>query len=183
MTIRLRKVTPNDLEMVMNWRMMPEVTKYMYTDPVLTLEDQRKWYETTSQSDTETYWIIELLEGAVPVGLISVNFIDRRNQHCAWAYYIADERARGKGLGTLLECNMYDYVFDRLELNKLWCEVFSFNDKVVQIHQKFGSEVEGEFKEHICKNGQFYDVIRMGITRAKWQSIKATYNYRSIEIQ
>lgn len=175
MSVTLRKIKEEDLEMIMNWRMKPEVTKYMYTDPVLTLEKQKKWFEKIQRSQEDLYWIIEIDEG--PVGLISLNNIDYQNYQCSWAYYIGEDKARGKGLGTILECNIYNYVFDHLKLNKLWCEVFTFNEKVIAIHQKFGSEIEGEFKDHIFKNGVFYNVVRMAITKTKWDRIKSQYTY------
>ena len=42
MSVTLRKVTEGDLEQIMRWRMDPEITRYMNTDPKLTLEGQKK---------------------------------------------------------------------------------------------------------------------------------------------
>ena len=67
-------------------------------------------------------------------------------------------------------------------LNKLCCEVLAFNEKVIQIHEKFGSEIEGVFKQHIFKNNTFLDVVRMGILKEKWDEIKSQYEYRKIPI-
>ncbi|MCM3683415.1 UDP-4-amino-4,6-dideoxy-N-acetyl-beta-L-altrosamine N-acetyltransferase [Mesobacillus subterraneus] len=179
----LRQVRESDLEMIMNWRMSPEVTKYMYTDPKLTIEDQQNWFKKINlNNDNEKYWIIEL-ENGIPVGLMSVNNIDYRNQQASWAYYIASLEARGKGLGRILECNMYDYIFDTLGLNKLWCEVFEFNEKVIQIHEKFGSKIEGRLVDHIYKNGEFFNVIRMGIRRNEWEQLKGNMEYKKILIE
>ena len=36
MSITLREIREEDLEMIMNWRMDPEVTRYMNTNPRLT---------------------------------------------------------------------------------------------------------------------------------------------------
>lgn len=182
MTVKLRKINENDLEMVMNWRMLPDVTKYMYTNPKLTIENQKKWYEKSLISKTDKYWIIQLEDG-VDVGLLSLNYIDMQNKQCAWAYYLADMRARGKGLGRILECNIYNYVFEKMNLNKLWCEVFKFNDKVISIHEKFGSKIEGEFKDHILKNGEFHDVVRLAIRKPEWEEIKANYQYGKLIIE
>lgn len=40
--LELKKIGYEDLENVMTWRMLPEVTKYMFSDPVLTVENQKK---------------------------------------------------------------------------------------------------------------------------------------------
>ncbi|MBD1221296.1 UDP-4-amino-4,6-dideoxy-N-acetyl-beta-L-altrosamine N-acetyltransferase [Virgibacillus halodenitrificans] len=183
MSAILRKVVEEDLEMIMKWRISSEVTKYMYSDPELTIEKQRKWYkEIMENQQFEKYWVIQLDSG-VPVGLISINNIDYVNQHASWAYYLGNIEAKGKGLARILECNIYDYAFNNLNLNKLWCEVLEFNEKVVQMHEKFGSKIEGKFKEHIYKNGEYHNIIRMAILNEEWDRKKRDTDYIKISIE
>jgi UDP-4-amino-4,6-dideoxy-N-acetyl-beta-L-altrosamine N-acetyltransferase len=183
MSCRLRLMRESDLELVMQWRMRPEVTRYMYTDPQLTLDDQRRWFERVSRSERDRVWIIELLEGQRPVGVLSLSEIDRVNSRCSWAYYLGDTEVRGAGLAKSLELNVYAYVFDTLGLNKLCCEVFSFNDRVVALHEKFGSKVEGVMRQHICKNGEYFDVVRMGMLRSDWLAARERWRYTPLEIE
>ena len=60
MSLRLRKIKECDLENIINWRMMPEVTNYMYTNPILDLEKQKIWFSKIQKSDKDLYWIIEI---------------------------------------------------------------------------------------------------------------------------
>lgn len=179
--LRLRKIKESDLENIIKWRMMPEVTKYMYTDPILDLEKQILWFNEIQNSKKDIYWIIEIDNTAI--GVISINDIDQINKRCKWGYYIGDMSFRGRGVARLLECNVYDYVFNNLKLNKLCGEVLEFNDRVVRIHEKFGSEVEGILRDHIYKNNKFYNVVIMGITAEKWKEIKGDYIYEKIDIE
>lgn len=181
MALELVKINKDDLELIMTWRMKPEVTRYMYTEPVLTMDTQLKWFDFIQENDNAKYWIIKF--DGVKIGLINICDIDYKNKRCSWAYYIGDTSFRGKGIATLLECNIYDYVFDCLNLNKLCCEVFTFNEKVISIHEKFGSVVEGTLKQHIYKNGEFFDIVIMGITKDKWEHAKSNYNYEQILIE
>lgn len=183
MSYRLRLLREADLETVMHWRMRPEVTRYMYTDPQLTLDEQRRWFDRMSRSERDRVWIIELLEGARAVGVLSLSEIDRVNSRCSWAYYLGDTEVRGAGLAKSLELNVYAYVFDTLALNKLCCEVFSFNDRVVALHEKFGSKVEGVMRQHICKNGEYFDVVRMGMLRSDWLAAREGWRYTPVEIE
>ncbi|PTV93027.1 hypothetical protein C8C76_1568 [Halanaerobium saccharolyticum] len=180
MKIKLRKIKEDDLEMIMNWRMDPNITKYMYTDPDITLEEQKKWFKKVSNDDTCLYWVINA--DGEDIGLINLYEIDNKNQRCGWAYYIANLDYRGKGLAKSLELNLYKFVFETLKLNKLWCEVFSFNNKVVRLHKIYGSEVEGVLKEHIYKNGEFHDIVKMSILKEKWPEITKKYNFNDIKI-
>ena len=183
MSYRLRLLRDTDLETVMLWRMKPEVTRYMYTDPQLTLDGQRQWLQRLQQSDRDQVWIIELLDGARPVGLLSLTEIDRVNGRCSWAYYLGESDVRGAGLARSLELNVYAWVFEVLGLNKLCCEVLDFNDRVVALHEKFGSQVEGRLRQHICKNGQFHDVIRMAMLRSDWPAVRERFHPTPVEIE
>ena len=161
--------------------MMPEVTQFMYTDPVITDESQKIWFRSIEYNDKVLYWIITF--DNVDIGLLSITKIDYNNKRCDWAYYIADSQFQGKGIGRNLECNIYDFVFYTLELNKLCCEVMSNNYRVVEIHQHFGSSVEGKRVEHIWKDDECFDIYEMAITKSKWDQIKSSYTYEKIEIE
>lgn len=183
MACRLRNVREDDLEMVREWRMLPEITRYMYTDPQITAEDQQRWFAHVIASPRDRVWIIELIDGDIPVGLMSLTDIDHTHRRACWAYYIADERARGKGLAKSLEINIYRYVFEQLGFNRLWCEVLAFNDRVVSIHEKFGSKVEGVLRQHICKGGDVHDVVRMAVLADDWPEIQEKFACEQIAIE
>jgi UDP-4-amino-4,6-dideoxy-N-acetyl-beta-L-altrosamine N-acetyltransferase len=183
MPCRLRTLRTDDLQRVMTWRMLPEVTRNMYSDPALTMEDQRAWYERTRQDPSCRYWVIELLPSAQPVGVLSLTNIDLTHRRCDWAYYIGEPSARGIGLGKTLECNICDHVFDQLGLHKLCCEVLASNEKVVALHQRFGSVVEGVRRQHIHKGSEFHDVVLMGLLREEWYALRPTLRYTRMTIE
>lgn len=183
MPCTLRLVGPEDLERVMRWRMLPEITRFMYTDPVLTLAHQQRWFERVRNDPSSRHWIIELTPSTQPVGLLSLSDIDLENRRCSWAYYIAEQAGRGIGLAKTLECNLCDHVFEVLDLNKLCCEVLAFNEKVVELHRRFGSQVEGIRRQHIRKSGEFHDVVVMSLLRDDWRALRPTLRYSKITIE
>lgn len=147
--IRLRHLKEKDLEKVMKWRSSEQVTSFMYTDPELNIEKQLEWYKMISSDESKQYWIIVLDDA--DIGVLNLDMIDRINLRCFWGYYIGELTNRGKGVARHLECNIYDYVFLTLKLNKLCGEILDYNKRVVEIHKKFGSEIEGIFRQHIYK--------------------------------
>lgn len=183
MSCRLRLLRESDLETVMRWRMKPEVSQYMYTDPVLTIDGQRRWYDRIRASDRDRVWIIELTDGDRAVGLLSLSEIDRVNSRCSWAYYLGETDVRGAGLARALEMAVYGHVFDTLGLNKLCCEVLASNERVVALHEKFGSRVEGVARQHIRKNGVFLDVVRMGMLAADWPAVRERFKPSAMPIE
>jgi UDP-4-amino-4,6-dideoxy-N-acetyl-beta-L-altrosamine N-acetyltransferase len=118
------------------------------------------------------------------VGLVSLTSINRTNRRCDWAYYLGSPNVRGKGIGKSVELNVLAFVFETLALNKLCCEVFVSNQKVISIHEKFGSVVEGTRREQIHKNGEFHDIVEMGILRNDWErNVKGAFEYTAARIE
>lgn len=180
MNIYLRKMNHNDLEKVMNWRMKPEVTQFMYTDPVLNMEIQEKWYEEIKKKG-DKYWI--LVCDNVDIGVIILLNIDTEKKICGWAHYIGELQYRGKKIMPLIEYNIYDYVFDILNLEKLTCEFVEENQRAFDIHLKCGSKVEEKLYDNVLKNGIKYDVVRVAITKNDWREIKENHQYEKITIE
>ena len=181
MKLEFCKLSEEHLGMVRNWRISPEVSGSMYTDPKITPEHQKKWYEEIKKDPTKKYWIVGL--NGEYVGVVCLLNIDLINKRCLWAYYLGETSARGKGVGKQIELNILSYVFDDLKLNKLCYEVLAFNDLVVKIHQKYGAKIEGVLRQHIYKNGEFYDVIVMGILKEEWDKIKEKMEFTKIRIE
>lgn len=176
-TYNCRKLTVDDLEMVMNWRMLPEITKFMNTDPVLTIEAQRLWYDKMSAGDFY-YWIIEV--DRIPCGLINLADIDKINKRCTWGYYIAEKKLRSFELAMSLEMSLYDYVFDKIGLNKITGESFCINT-AIKIHELCGCITEGVLKQHILKNGQYFDVTIQSMFAETWSNIRNNLEYQKID--
>ena len=181
MKVKFIKLTVKHLEMVRNWRNSPEVSKYMCTDQYISEEDQVYWFNQIEEDSSKAYWVI-IMDGK-PVGVVNIYNIDNLNKRCYWAYYLADLSVRGKGLGRLIELNILSYVFEKLEFNKLYCEVLDFNDIVVKIHQKYGSKIEGNLRGHIYKEGKFHDMVCMGILKEEWNELKKEFDFQKIEIE
>lgn len=166
--ITLRDVSPADRDLMLAWRNLPEVAAYMYSDHVITPEEHGRWFARMLTDETVKYWII--VQDGRDAGVANLAAIDRRNSRCSWAFYLADPATRGKGAGGFVEYQVLSYVFDGLGLNKLCCEVLAFNEQVVSLHQRFGFQQEGLFRQHIVKKGEKLDVVALALLRSDWDS-------------
>ena len=178
--IEFCKIKEENLEMIRNWRNSPDVSKYMYTNDYITENQQIEWFKRVQDDPTKIFWLIKVNDNYV--GVVNLYNIDMRNKRCYWAYYLADLSVRGKGLGKLIELNILNYVFKNLGFNKLCCEVLSFNDIVIKIHQKYGSKIEGNFRKHIYKDGKFHNIVCMGILKEEWEDIKKSRDFQIVKI-
>lgn len=178
MAITLRKVSEDDLEMIMNWRMSETVTKYMNTNPKLTLEGQKKWLESLERNENVRNWIIEV-EG-VPAGLINLADIDWNNRTTSWGYYIGEEDLRSLKLAISLEMSLYDYCFDVLGFTEVHSEVFKLNEGVWKLHTACGCKIVKEVPGEVEKEGVAYDIVHLSIERDEWFKIRENKKYEKI---
>lgn len=178
MSTTLRKIREEDLEMIMNWRMDPDVTKYLNTNPTLTLEGQKKWLSAIKSDKFSKHWLIE--KDCIPVGIIQLININWEEKTASWGYYIGEKKARSLDLAISLEMSLYDYVFDVLELQELNNEVFSLNSGVIKLHIACGNKVVKEVIGEIEKDGVLYDITHLSICKDKWNSIREGKKYQKI---
>lgn len=170
--IQLQPVEKEDLELIRSWRNSSEVSAYMYTEKKITKEEQETWFKKISDDSTSRYWLIEF-EGK-KLGLASLTGINKTFNSCYWAFYLGDTSVRGAGIGAKVEYRVLTYVFEELKLNKLRCEVFAFNDKVINMHEKFGFRREAYYRQHSLKNGKYEDVVGLALLRAEWEQLKGS---------
>lgn len=179
--ISIRKINKTDLGKIMHWRMSADVTQYMFTDPYLTLEQQIKWFNEIECCNTCKYWIIDV--NNVDIGVLGLEKIDFVNKRCSWNWYIGETSYRGLGIAQQIQFNVYDYVFNKLKLNRLYSEVLTVNERNLNAYKKCGYIEEGILKEHIIKDGISYDVTICGITKSIWEAIKGNYLYNPIAFE
>lgn len=175
MDVKLLKVREDNLEQIMEWRMRPDITRYMNTDPELTLDGQKLWYYQIKDNPTQRHWVIYVDD--VPSGVMQLFDIDSKNKHCSWGYYVANSTVRSLQLAVNLEWNLYDYVFDHLQLHKLCSETFVENKYVTKLHKLCGSRQDGVMRQHICKNGEYHDISIYSILADEWYEKRQSLSY------
>jgi len=181
LNLRLTPLAEKHLETVRHWRASEEVSRFMFTDPVLTPDGQRAWFRSQVLGNpTALWWILEAEAG--PIGLVNVTGIDRLNGRCEWGYYIGDPSLRGKGIGTRIARTLFDYVFDELRLHRVTTEVLSDNDAGLRLPEKMGCLREGTLRGHILKRGLHRDVVVFGLLSEDWRRIRSGISATPIPI-
>ena len=181
MSVTLRAIQESDLENIMRWRMDEEITKYMNTNPKLTLEGQKKWLASLRENEDVRYWLIEV--DGNPAGVINLTGLTKPDGNLGWAYYVGEKKLRSMKTALALEMSMYDYAFDVLQKNAVYGDIFTLNQGVIALHKLCGCEIVEEKKNHVCKEGVYYDVTFMRMTAENWKQIRESKKYEKIEFE
>lgn len=162
---KLNPMSHKDLDLVLTWRNDPRVRENMYTNHVIMAEEHQKWFEKASR-DPSKRLLMCVDESDVPVGVVTFSDFDPVHKRATWAFYSGESSRRG--VGSEMERLALDYAFETLGLEKLNCEVLSFNMPVVEFHRKHGFQVEGIFRAQYNRDGVLHDVYRLAHFRKAW---------------
>ena len=169
----LRPLQKLDISLFLKWYNDPEITQYMGIYLPLTEINEGKWLEEAAggRNGTQVFFVIEAFENnrANPIGSISLERIDSKNQNAELGIGIGEKKYWDKGYGTEAARLLVDYGFKQLNLHRISSTVFSPNKRSLKMHHKVGFTKEGIRKQAFFKNGQFLDLVVFGLLREDWQ--------------
>ena len=172
--LQFRKMVESDIEKYHSWRNDLDVMKT--TSPSLdlySLEETRQFVENVILNSTSSKsYIIEEKEGNTAIGVTSLIHIDTKNRNAECIIDIGEQEYWGKGYGTEALQLLLAYAFLELNLHRVSLRVFSFNEKAIHIYYKLGFEKEGVIRESLYRNGEWHDIITMGILKSEYMSNK-----------
>ena len=174
--IKFLKLQEEHLEMVLAWRIKPEISQYLLTDVQNDMEKQYQWFDRISKDDTYRYWIIAYQD--IPIGLINLSEIDSKNLRCCAGYYIGELKHRQ--LGAMIPPYLYNYIFQEMKFRKTYGEIFAENETIIKIHEMRGYRQVGVYRDHIFKNDQFHDIILIELLSEIWLKHKKYQSYIAI---
>jgi UDP-4-amino-4,6-dideoxy-N-acetyl-beta-L-altrosamine N-acetyltransferase len=161
----ITKIDENDALQILEIRNEIPIRKNMYTDHEISRDEHFGWIDRLRDREDIKFFAV-LFDGEI-VGGVSLSNINTAHKRADWAFYLS-ESTHGRGIGAALEYKFVSLAFGQFEIEKLNCEVISFNDRVVKLHEKFGFRVEGVRREHVIRAGQKFDAVLLGITKQEW---------------
>jgi diamine N-acetyltransferase len=78
---------------------------------------------------------------------------------------IGDAASRGRGLGTEAVRLLCDFGFADLNLHRIYLHVFASNSRAIGAYEKAGFVREGLLRQAAYIDGQWVDVVLMGLIR------------------
>jgi UDP-4-amino-4,6-dideoxy-N-acetyl-beta-L-altrosamine N-acetyltransferase len=168
----LRPVSEADRDRLRDWRNLPEVSRYMFTDHVIGAEEHARWFARMRTDETVRYWVIEV--DGHPVGTACLTDIDLRQQRCSWGFYIAAPDVRGRGVGRFAGYTLLCHAFDQLALHEVRCEALDFNERALTMYRGLGFHEDGRLRERVQREGRLRDVVQLSLLAREWTDRRAS---------
>ncbi|SDB16428.1 UDP-4-amino-4,6-dideoxy-N-acetyl-beta-L-altrosamine N-acetyltransferase [Pseudomonas sp. NFACC13-1] len=162
--LAIRKMTANDLDVVLAWRNHPEIRRYMYTQHEISIEEHRTWFERASQDSKKHLLVFEKDEK--PQGFVNITELSSFGV-VDWGFYIAPDAV--KGTGRQLGETVLNYAFNSLKLHKVCGQALAFNERSIKFHYGLGFQQEGTLRDQHYDGENYHAVICFGLLRSEWQ--------------
>ena len=154
-------LSAEEKEMVLGWRNHESIRKWMYSDTIISSKEHANFLSNLITEKNNSYWVAENGD-EIFLGTISLNKIDFKNKHAYIGIY-SNPYNEIKNRGHLLIQCIKNLAFEIAGLHTLKLEVIANNQKAINFYKKSGFNEEGRLKEFVFKDGQWHDVIVMGI--------------------
>jgi RimJ/RimL family protein N-acetyltransferase len=160
----LRPSRAEDTPLMTTWLANPSARHDMLVtrfepDPGLTASAARHCYVICTPQET-------------PIGIMSLDPVDRANGRGEMQKLIGDATCRGKGYGTEATLLWLYFAFEVLNLHKVFVQSLNTNLGNIRLNQRVGMRTEGVLKEHVEKEGSHLDVLLMGVTREEFAALR-----------
>jgi len=154
----------------------PEDTELERADDAITFprsrEQRRAELEAhmrKERTDDSCFLIIETLDGQL-IGNIATFDCDRRVG--TFKYSIVLQRAHwGQGYAREAVTLLLRYYFRELRYQKVTILIYSFNDRSIRFHERFGFIPEGRLRRVVYTHGTHYDELYFGLTTEEFDAL------------
>ena len=158
--VSLFVVEKEDLQQLCDWRNNPDFRKHFREYRELNMAQQEKWFEEKVVKDNTTLMFsIRRNDDDELLGCCGFVYINWVHRHADLSLYIGWKDAYIDSEGYAEEsCRLLlDYGFNELCLNKIWTEIYEFDDKKKALYDKLGFHQDGLLRQNYWYDGKWWD--------------------------
>lgn len=158
----VRKVTEDDLPMVLAWRNHADVRSYMFTQHEIGVDEHRNWFIKASKDPSRCLLLVE--EAGQAIGYVQFSKVE--DGVADWGFYARPDAP--KGTGSKLGAMALNHAFGTLKLHKVCGKAIESNQASIAFHQRLGFTLEGVLRDQQSINGVYHSLHCFGLLSTEW---------------
>lgn len=157
--IYLTTIEEEDLEQLRYWRNLPQFRKYFREYREISKTMQKKWFENIVNNDNTTImFAIRDISTDELLGCCGLCYINWVNRYSDLSLYIGKSESYIDNEGIAEEaCKLlFHYGFGEIGLNKIWTEIYEFDNKKYDLYKKFNFHQDGFLRKQYFYDGKWW---------------------------
>jgi RimJ/RimL family protein N-acetyltransferase len=163
--VTIRPLQLEDLDKLYEWHQDAEIDAWAGWGPRMSRARFLHRYEEVVREPPEDFVLFGVEYGDGLVGYIELAEISRISRRAAIGFVIGEKDVRRHGVATNAVVLMLDYGFSLEDLERIYAEVYPFNQASVRLLEKVGFQHEGTLRRHEVHQGARTDLAVYGILR------------------
>jgi RimJ/RimL family protein N-acetyltransferase len=139
----------------------------------MSLAQEEHWFEDMLKRPKEEQpMTIEVNEQGnwVAIGNVGLFKFDSVSRSSEVGIMIGNKDYWNKGYGTESMQLILKHGFRTLNLNRMFLRVFANNPRAIRCYEKVGFVHEGRMRQAIYTDGEYFDILLMGMLLEEWKS-------------
>jgi diamine N-acetyltransferase len=167
MQISLRRLEKADAPLMLEWMHDADIQRSFQRDMMsATLQDAEDFCQNAVVPNVlhggENIHFAIAGENGEYLGTVSLKNIDVKNKTAEYAI-VTRKKAHRKGVAAQATKLVLKKAFEEYELHRVYLNVLENNQVAIRLYEKSGFSYEGEFKQHILKDGKYMNLRWYGM--------------------
>ena len=171
--VSLRAIEEGDLPQLRDWRNNEEFRKYFRETRELNLNDQKNWFDkfVVKNENTIMFGIVENSTKKL-IGVCGLCYINWIHKNADLSLYIGkndlyiDTKKDGYAWATL--DTLFEYAFNRLNLHKIWTEIYEFDKAKNALLPSYGFQKDATLRDNYFYDGKYMNSYIYSILNKEW---------------
>lgn len=161
--VYIRPITEEDTDLIIEWRNSEAVRPYFIYQKPFTREGHLNWLKTMIETGCGYQFIVCKIEDDTPIGCTYLRDYDREHNKIEYGVFLGSESVKGQGIGTEILGLTLQFAFEVLKVHKVFARAFSDNQASIGSFLKGGFTKEAHLKDEVRVNGEYRDIVLLGI--------------------
>lgn len=167
-TITILPLEKRHLESLRRLRNNPQIWRCLTSVLPIDPKSQISWFRQLQSDKNRKYFAIE--KSGQFVGVIRTDEWDQINQSVRVGIDILPDHQR-QGIATRAYNLLLDYLFNQVNINRVWLLVAQFNTPAINLYRKLGFKKEGIQRQALFRGGKRHDYLMMSLLREEYKKL------------
>lgn len=170
-SVYLRAIEKEDIQTLLTWRNIDAFRKNFREFRELNYSQQVEWFNSVSSSKNDFMFSIVDLNTNELIGACGLLYIDWIIGSADYSFYIGKDELYIDDLFAKDATNLLlSYGFNKLNLNKIWMELYEFDDKKINFFtKKYNFEVDGKLRQNCFEDGKYFDSFIISLLKSDFK--------------